>query len=257
MDIDMSISPARSQQKSPAPALAVDSSPLSLPSLSQLHDERSPQVRADTSATSPGPSPKATHSKAMSLPESLPTLSQIHPAATTSARRSTSISNRVSPEPTPSRTSAQASGVAPTQQPTWQIPPEEGYKRSFRQRAPKQLMPYSIEQAGYIHALNKNQWEDAVVKVRTADWTAEELAARKAQQLAVGQDDLEGWLKLERGMSKRAADDPEHVLPVPREALSSTKRKRASGTSKESERDKALRRALGGQSDAQSSGKLF
>jgi len=207
-----------------------------------------------TSAEPPEPSP-AVHcrSKPMSSPDSLPSLSQIHPVTTFRAPRSPPEHHQPVTQMSKSKAASLALAHPPSPHIDAQPAPDAGYKRSLRHRAPKQLMPYSIEQAGYINALNRNQWEDAVVKVRTADWTAEELAARRAQQLANGQDDLEGWLELEGGMVRRL-EDSDQIPPVAREALESVKRKRSSAASKESEKESALRRALGGRTDGESSG---
>lgn len=206
-----------------------------------------------------------------SSPLSLPSLSQLHgrPAPSSPRRGNTHQAQIISSTShhelasNPSRRTLHSLSFG-TQQ-TEDIQEEEiprpaagdGYKRSLRQRAPKQLMPYSLEQARYVTALSRNQWEDAVVKVRTVDWSAEELAARKARQLAAGQDDLEGWLELEQGMQKRTAEDPEFVPPLEAAVPPKVKKTKKPLTEKQS-RDQALRRALGGRSTAdESSGEYF
>lgn len=254
LDVDMLISPARSQYDNAAPTFSIPTSPLSLPSLSQLHNHGRTITAPGTSAKSPEPSPAAHgRSKPMSSPDSLPSLSQIHPVNAPRAPRSPSEHQQPNIETSTSKAASPVLDRAPRPSIDAQPAPDEGYKRSLRHRAPKQLMPYSIEQAGYINALNRNQWEDAVVKVRTADWTAEELAARRAQQLANGQDDLEGWLELEGGMVRRL-EDPDQLPPVAGGEIASVKRKRSSAAIKESEKKMALRRALGGRTDGESSG---
>lgn len=99
---------------------------------------------------------------------------------------------------------------------------EQMYQRSFRQRKPGQLNPYSIEQARYQAVLQKQDWEDAVVPLkRTHEYTAEELARKKEAAKKRGADDLDGWLVLEDGVRVRKEDWHEGMA-----AIVSTSKKR-------------------------------
>lgn len=81
------------------------------------------------------------------------------------------------------------------------------YQRSFRQRKPGQINPYSLEQARYKAVLERQDWEDAVVPLkRSHELTAEELARKKEEAKKRGADDLEGWLVLEDGVRVRKED---------------------------------------------------
>lgn len=138
--------------------------------------------------------------------------------------------------------------------------------RSLRQRTAKQLNPYSLEQATYVLKLQKQDWQDAVVKIRSHELSAEELACRAQQIRARGADDLDGWLVLEDGTRVRRLPEyerdaimNEYVQPVERpKPATGGKRKRRTDAE---ERDRALRKALGAtlssSDEDESPGELF
>jgi len=148
----------------------------------------------------------------------------------------------------------------PTQDQSGMLP-NGGLGRSLRQRNAKQLNPYTLDQAKYTYVLNKQDWQDAVVPLKMRhEADSAILAAKKQAALAKGQDDLGGWLELEKGMQMQTnTEDPDYAYITTEKiaVVAKVKKRKRSGKEK---RDKALRKALTGRSDSSSadnSGILF
>lgn len=103
--------------------------------------------------------------------------------------------------------------------------------RSFRQRKPGQLNPYSLEQLKYAHSLSKTDWQDAIVPLkRQTEASAEELTKRKEWSKLRGEDDLDGWMVLEDGVRVRKEDVQHRQAEQGHAASKHKKRKRCSAS---------------------------
>ena len=73
--------------------------------------------------------------------------------------------------------------------------------RTFRQRKPAQLQPYTTEQSRYARTLLANGWKGALVAglARGGSLSTDELRRRKEEADKAPRDNLGGWLELESG----------------------------------------------------------